>query len=154
MRYQYELDTSTESERKRVRRGAMVLDRVVPGWHMRVNLETLVMSSGQLCMLGQLFGRDAETSIAKEMYPELWKRKSLNGAHSGYYTGCTMIPQLTGLNAEDIDYCQYDSDEYNLGRACRGVDNRCLWAEEVATRRAQDAVQTEQKGDTNAESHA
>ena len=130
--------TAAENERDAVRRGALVLDQVVPGWHNRVDLKKLKMSSGQLCMLGQLFGQDAETAIAKEMYPELWA-KHKSEWNDGYMIGCRMIPKLLGIKSEDIDYAQNeDAEAYALGRACQGSVDSCSWAEEVANRRAQE----------------
>ena len=135
-----------EQERERVKTGAAVLDRIVPGWHDRVDLGKLKMSNGQLCMLGQLFGHDAETAIAKEMYPELWDQHGAvphlsNAYYDGYYIGCRMIPGLVGSDKEDIDCSSEDSDLHKLGKACRGIDNKCYWAEEVVERRVKDGTE-------------
>ena len=40
----------------RARRGAKLLDRKRPGWHKKINLETLRMQSCYSCILGQLYG--------------------------------------------------------------------------------------------------
>ena len=42
--------------RSRVDRGATYLDDVDPGWHRRVDADTLELSSGHACVLGQLHG--------------------------------------------------------------------------------------------------
>lgn len=42
--------------RKRVERGATYLDEVDPGWHRRVDAETLELEDGEHCVLGQLHG--------------------------------------------------------------------------------------------------
>ena len=42
--------------RERVERGAEYLDNVDPGWHRRVNADTLELEDGQHCVLGQLHG--------------------------------------------------------------------------------------------------
>lgn len=120
---------------EKVHRGAKVLDQVIPGWEKRVNLETLRMGSATLCMLGQLFGANTETAIAKEMYPELWQKMN-NESHCGYLTGSRMIPSLVGSPVCDIDQAPFDSDLKALGIACSGVNTRCYWAEEAATRLA------------------
>ena len=39
-----------------VSQGALFLDEQFPGWHDRINTETLLMSSCALCVLGQLYG--------------------------------------------------------------------------------------------------
>jgi hypothetical protein len=45
--------------------GAALLDRVNPGWHERINLADLDMSSACQCVLGQLYGwyEDGMTAI-------------------------------------------------------------------------------------------
>ncbi len=40
-----------------VANGAALLDEHLPGWHERIDLDTLDISSCDKCMLGQLFGR-------------------------------------------------------------------------------------------------
>lgn len=47
---------SLSHARTRVRRGATYLDDVDPGWHRRVDPDTLELSSGSSCILGQLHG--------------------------------------------------------------------------------------------------
>lgn len=47
---------TAEGVRERVRRGAEYLDEVDPGWHRRVNAETLELEDGKHCVLGQLHG--------------------------------------------------------------------------------------------------
>lgn len=39
----------------KVRRGVELLDREIPGWHERIDLETLEVISTSHCVLGQLF---------------------------------------------------------------------------------------------------
>jgi len=45
-----------EAVRERVERGATYLDDVDPGWHRRVNADTLELEDGEHCVLGQLHG--------------------------------------------------------------------------------------------------
>jgi len=45
-----------EKVRERVRRGAEYLDDMDPGWHRRVDADTLELEDGQHCVLGQLHG--------------------------------------------------------------------------------------------------
>ena len=40
-----------------VRRGAALLDRKLPGWHTRINLNTLDLNDCEACILGQLYGK-------------------------------------------------------------------------------------------------
>lgn len=45
-----------EKVRERVQRGAEYLDEMDPGWHQRVNADTLELEDGRHCVLGQLHG--------------------------------------------------------------------------------------------------
>lgn len=45
-----------DNARERVRRGAAYLDDMDPGWHRRVDPDTLSLDSGEHCVLGQLHG--------------------------------------------------------------------------------------------------
>ncbi len=47
---------SYENALGRVRRGAEYLDEVDAGWYRRVDADTLELSNGQSCVLGQLHG--------------------------------------------------------------------------------------------------
>lgn len=47
---------SIEYARERVKQGAAYLDEIDPGWHRDVDPETLELSSGGSCILGQLHG--------------------------------------------------------------------------------------------------
>lgn len=47
---------SEEKVRERVKRGAEYLDEMDPGWHRRVDAETLELEDGRHCVLGQLHG--------------------------------------------------------------------------------------------------
>lgn len=120
--------------RDAVRRGALVLDKVVPGWAERIKLEKLDMMDINLCVLGQLFGYDVETSIAKEMYPKLWNDPAYE-VGSGYGKGRKIIPRILGIETDSIA-TSHDVELIALNNACGGVNNRCLWAEEVAMRLA------------------
>jgi hypothetical protein len=45
-----------EAVRERVQRGATYLDDLDPGWHRRVDADTLELDDGRHCILGQLHG--------------------------------------------------------------------------------------------------
>lgn len=45
-----------EAVRARVERGAAYLDQMDPGWHRRIDPDTLALDSGRHCVLGQLHG--------------------------------------------------------------------------------------------------
>ncbi len=47
---------SVDEVRARVQRGAEYLDDVDPGWHRRIDAETLELEDGRHCVLGQLHG--------------------------------------------------------------------------------------------------
>jgi len=41
---------------KRAKRGAELMDRIMPGWHSQIDLDELDMSSCYKCILGQVYG--------------------------------------------------------------------------------------------------
>lgn len=49
----------------RAQRGARWLDENFPGWTDRINPGTLLLSTGQRCICGQLFDADAKTATTK-----------------------------------------------------------------------------------------
>lgn len=131
-----------------VKRAALILDREVPGWHRKMRPEKLHMGNTNLCALGQLFGRDVEMSIAKELYPAEWMRHG-GGTRSGFAVGIDFLMQrflghdLTKMSWP-IAYSKTDSQQKKaeaqfLLMACgRSDDLRCYWAEEVADRCAKE----------------
>lgn len=54
----------TNRVEERVARGAARLDEVRPGWHRNVNVQTLDISSGRNCALGQVFGSYGVGTVA------------------------------------------------------------------------------------------
>ena len=116
---------------RHVRNAARVLDKVIPGWHRRVDLEKLNMNECTMCMLGQTFGEDAETAIAKELYPEEWAEvKEQTFLTDGYRIGINFLSKRNVYTK-------------SLSAACSGTIDACVWAEAVAERRARDEQQTE-----------
>lgn len=159
-------DTSTQDrqdKRENVRRGAKLLDKLVPGWHNKMKPETLRMEDGALCAMGQLFGGKTELSIAKELYPELWKEHrhscraqgdASNGfalAFFGVNSHDEYMPEY-GLVHKIFDRLKWRSQKEKmlaqedllfLRIACSGDPSlKCMWAEEVAERRVQEQEAT------------
>lgn len=130
---------SPEAKAEATTRGAKLLDTLVPGWHKKVQADRLWMSNPRLCLLGQLFGKNAETSIAKEMFPEEWKIAMAND-ESGYGFGSRKIERLVHGDPELARENQF------LALACRGIDTKCDWAREVAERVARDEMEGEGEG--------
>lgn len=140
-------------EQLAVAKGAKFLDKILPGWYKRVDLETLDMSDGALCMLGQTFGVHAEACLAKEMYPNeynagltaarrVWPQVPVSRLQTwGYRLGRDwIIPSIMRNREEDPE----TSDEFSvLKYVCSGHDNKCYWAEEVAERLAKDGEKEE-----------
>ena len=129
-------------EQASVARGAKLLDKILPGWFKHVKLDKLEMHNDSLCMMGQLFGTGVESKLARKMYPEEMSTSSYWLATVGYRVALiddpssqrkALIPRLLaklGINM--------GNELRSLHHACAGHDNRCIWAEEVAKRRAQD----------------
>lgn len=122
----------TQYEQWCVRKGARLLDKILPGWHKQITLEKLNMMDGDLCMMGQLFGDDVEAKLAWEMYPEEMSRSSLSMHDSGYFRAFQR-----NLVRNLMDKKHVRNLERNLGNlryVCNGHDTKCLWAKEIATR--------------------
>ena len=128
--------------REATKRGARLLDQMLPGWHKRMRPEHLDMSSTSLCALGQLFGTDVEMSIGKEMFPEEWNKHFIR-KRTGYGVG----KELITIWSSDKDAETLKNAEF-LRIACAGYDTQCFWAEEVAERLVNDEVQNERDGNS------
>lgn len=50
-----ELDPEMQDVMLRVKRGAALLDEVIPGWDQKIDLNVLVLSDPALCVLGQVY---------------------------------------------------------------------------------------------------
>jgi hypothetical protein len=59
----------------RVERGARWLDENFVGWESRINLDTLDLASGQSCICGQVFRRNAMRNI------HLFRRNAMRNIH-------------------------------------------------------------------------
>jgi hypothetical protein len=54
----------------RVERGAALLDRHVPGWEKRIDLETLDIASSEFCICGQLANKSRAKFVRENLgYP-------------------------------------------------------------------------------------
>ena len=104
-----------------VNKGAALLDRILPGWHRRLQLRRLDMKDIDLCVLGQLFGRDTEMALAREMYPE----EFINYNSCGYAAGKCIISAIPDVKREDYE---------TLAQVCSGIDTKCEWANAVSER--------------------
>ncbi len=109
--------------RTRVQRGADYLDEFDPGWHRRVDPQTLELSSGSSCILGQLHG-DFRMGLSRSHLINLSSapRASLSPVSYGFQC-------VNGVSdaAQEQDY-------EHLNRA---------WREAVQQRHANDATLTE-----------
>ena len=90
MAVQQEISNTRARLRRRVRKGAALLDRECPGWEKKIDMSNLQMSSGSRCILGQVF---------------------VNGFSSGYYKGIAAL-RLVETNADDR---QAQLHGFNLG---------------------------------------
>ena len=130
-----------KSEKERVAAGAKLLDHILPGWQDNIDLETLEMSDGAMCILGQTFGIHNEKCLAKEMYPEEYEAARVRGGISpgrGLDRGWRIATlgrgdMITALK-DKIDIT--NEDIAILNSVCSGHNNKCEWAEEIAARRA------------------
>lgn len=142
-------------ERAAVKKGAQLLDKVLPGWHNEVALDKLDMSEGSMCMMGQLFGTGVESKLAETMYPQELDEAREAYAGQDYYdrdvengfgvAGTFRHPEesLIGKLMRKIGLSLESKESLAkflaLEHVCQGHDNACLWAEQVAERRAKEA---------------
>ena len=137
-------------ERAAVRKGAALLDKILPGWHNEVELDRLEMANGSMCMMGQLFGTAIETDLAKKMYPGELEEAATKYEYDGEYDGfdvagtwraidTSLIGRLMakiGLNTKSkASLAKFKA----LQHVCSGHDNSCLWAEQITERKAKEA---------------
>lgn len=132
-------------------RGALLLDKILPGWYKEVDLENLNMQSSQLCMMGQLFGTHVESRLAKEMYPtefEDAKRKaSVSYGYGDFIPGYVLGTFAHGGFVASITPPEMGAELKALETVCSGhLDTRCDWSEEVAKRLAADDAKPTQAG--------
>lgn len=120
-----------------VERAAKLLDKLVPGWHRKMRPQDLIMSDGSLCALGQLFGRNVEVSIAKELFPGIFNE--YQPWHNGFAIGRDWFSKQTDCGKISV------SDYRVLMSACDLSQTlKCHWAKEVADRVVQDETQANQ----------
>ena len=67
----------------RVLKGAHYLDDVAPGWYWRVDPDTIDLTSGDKCVLGQVFGYYRDTPDKK--HGSFWMTR--HGFAGGYLEG-------------------------------------------------------------------
>jgi hypothetical protein len=80
---------------ERVKRGAALLDKVRPGWRNTIDLSTLDLSSGCLCILGQVFkhydcGLYAVWNIDMDKYDSLEEWTASDGFKTAIAHGFTI----------------------------------------------------------------
>lgn len=110
---------------ERVSRGAAYLDDVDPGWHARVDPETLELASGRACVLGQLHG-DFRLGLGRAHLLSLSSapRPSLSPVTYGFRC------------VQDVPAAEQDRDYAFLDRA---------WQAEIRKRRPPQAVDSPSK---------
>ena len=59
---------------ERVAKGAQFLDEKIPDWYTKINTDTLDMTDGSCCIIGQLYPRDGFTWTLKYTYN--WNNKT------------------------------------------------------------------------------
>lgn len=137
-------------ERAAVAKGAQFLDKVLPGWYNEIEFDRLDMSSGAMCMMGQLFGTEVESKLAETMYPEEMSRVREDDSgwycRDGYDIAQTwakptesFIATLARKVGLDFRRKETQAQFLALRHVCSGHSNECLWAEQIAERKAREA---------------
>lgn len=155
------METEQTEVSKEVKSAARLLDRTIPGWHKRIDLDKLNMGDCTVCMLGQTFGVDAELGIAKELYPEEWKEAALDEIK--YWMSGDEPTKESSMEEVEAFIKKHGVDGYSIGlnffrrlrskrkigmapwenldKACDGRTNECEWAAEITDRLAKDEDQ-------------
>ena len=144
-----DIETSSQ-QRKSVKAAALMLDQLVPGWHRYIKPAELNMENCTLCALGQLFGDNVETSVAKVLYPELWREKWWNTGFDTALWGHNILGKYNSgmlhalCESKGLDFKQlYQGVDMGSNAFGASDELRCLWAEEAAERLASDTTDTE-----------
>lgn len=113
----------TERARESVLRGAAVLDKVEPGWELKIDLAELNLSSGCQCVLGQVYGEyDEGCEVLFEMNPPYSDDVTAVMAH-----GFVVSSRGSRLNGEGYEFvAQWMNNYYEV------LDE--LWIEQVKER--------------------
>jgi hypothetical protein len=161
-------DGPTQAERSAVAKGAALLDDKQPGWAHQIDLTVLHLSSGEECVLGQLFFQE-ETTIPRWSWLQYDNREA---AVAAYDTGAVAagtishrfpLPQdwelfidsdvcvadymagrwLLGLNDTQARERGFDQQLANDGavRLTRYYGLECAWIEEITRRQQQQVPQ-------------
>ncbi|MGW4128017.1 hypothetical protein [Amycolatopsis japonica] len=126
--------SAPESLATRVRRGVALLDEKVPGWHQRIDVEELVISSSEHCILGQLFGLYSAGTDALKL---------TTGASQGFDlrlsdpdSGYAILDRLWQFvvrsrqeAARDVYYAQRDGDGFDLVYRITPSGDVTCWSE-------------------------
>ena len=95
--------------RRRVRAGMAVLDKSVPDWHWRINIDTLDLAHNCRCVCGQLYGRFSTGVMALlPLLPDfaIWHPNDTAAAHGflarAGWLGSDAYPKLTRIWREEI----------------------------------------------------
>lgn len=145
--------SNPEQERAAVAKGAALLDKILPGWYNEINLNTLEMDDGSMCMMGQLFGAGIESDLAREMYPkemeeitkdlelDEWGMDDSEGYNKAlqirFHKHSNFIKYLMKKHGVDRKMAAHYTALYAV---CDGHDTKCFWAEAIAERKANDAI--------------
>jgi hypothetical protein len=132
-----------------VQRGATWLDEAMPGWHDRIDLDTLEMRSSTMCVGGQGIPAATYTSRgfsngyawvnAASPYPpetsRAWRRDVWNG-----FTHPDVIFSDTGTAMAEM-YPEGDAVTLaGIEPDPRIVELKALWVDEITARRLSDAL--------------
>lgn len=126
--------TRPESLATRVRRGVALLDEKVPGWHQRIDVDRLFITSCERCVLGQLFGLYSRgfDSLRLTMGASLGFDLSGREPESGYATLNRLwryVVRTRQAASRDVYYAHRDGDGFDLVyRITPGGDVTC-WSE-------------------------
>lgn len=127
----------TARVRNDVRRGAVLLDDLVPGWADKINVKRLRMHDGSYCICGQLAGEICR--LAGESTPKSWAR------WSQAIMGLVVLAKRSGRRVASRGHWGpgfVKTETYGFSRRYRDHPElegwnhlRAAWLEEIAARK-------------------
>ena len=106
----------------RVERGAAYLDEIDPGWYRRIDPDTLELSSGRACVLGQLHG-EFRRGLSRTHLLDLSSAPRANLSPVAYGFRCVQgVPN----DVQDQDYALLNQAWHTAIRERRTADRAAL----------------------------
>jgi hypothetical protein len=92
---------------KRVRHGAELLDRILPGWFLQIDVETLDLAASCNCVLGQL----AVDIVPRRQWFRAWRKGGDRPEYAEAYEQLKLTHAKAASHGFNLDNDNYGYDE-------------------------------------------